>query len=184
MEEISKKLPSRYSWLNLEGQPAMLVEAIKHYGVLEHVGKGSNPDITAWAKEVGVSGWYKDDDIAWCGLFVGVVAKRCGYPHSSAKLLSAVSWASWGQFVPKERAMLWDVLVFSRTGGGHVAFYVGETDAEFLCFGGNQSNAVGFAWVSKSRCIAVRRPIYKIGEPKNIRKIHLTRDGELSTNEA
>lgn len=177
------ELPEKYKWLLNEGAPKMLVEAIRHFGTLEHVGPGSNPDITKWAKEVGVSGWYADDDVPWCGLFVGVVAKRSGYPHT-LNLLSALSWLKWGEGITRGREMLFDVLVFSRTGGGHVGFYVGENDTAFLVYGGNQSNAVGFAWIDKKRLVGARRPIYKIGEPKNVRKVYYELDGELSKNEA
>lgn len=176
-------LPQKYSWLNKEGAPKMLVEALAHYGIMEHVGKGSNVNITQWAKEVGVSGWYTDDDIPWCGLFVGIVAKRAGYAFSSAKLLSALQWAFWGE-ARVGCAKLWDVLVFQRPGGGHVGFYVGENDKAYLVYGGNQSNAVGFAWVAKDRCVAIRKPIYKVGEPSNVRQIKLSETGELSKNEA
>lgn len=176
-------LPEKYAWLEKEGAPKMLVEAIRHYGVLEHPGKGSNPNILAWAKEVGVNGWYLDDDVPWCGLFVGIVVKRAGYPIKM-DLLSALSWAKFGEEVTKGREMLWDILVFTRSGGGHVGFYVGETETAFLVYGGNQSNAVGFTWIAKDRLFAARRPKYKIGEPSNVRKIYLTQDGELSTNEA
>lgn len=178
------KLPSKYSWLAGEGAPKMLKEAIRHYGTLEHPGRGSNASIMSWAKEVGVSGWYTDDDIPWCGLFVGIVASRAGYPFSSAKLLAARQWNTWGNPVPKGEEMLWDVLVFVRPGGGHVGFYVGENSTSYLVFGGNQSNAVGFAWVAKSRLLGARRPVYKIGQPANVRKIMLTGSGELSKNEA
>jgi uncharacterized protein (TIGR02594 family) len=180
---MASPLPEKYKWLYDEGAPKMLVEAIKHFGELEHTGKGSNPNIMGWAKEVGVSGWYADDDVPWCGLFVGVVVKRAGY-KVKADLLSALSWALFGEDVPKGREMLWDILVFKRSGGGHVCFYVGETDTAFLVFGGNQSNAVGFAWVAKDRLVACRRPLYKIGEPPNVRKVLLTQDGVLSKNEA
>ncbi|RQO78108.1 TIGR02594 family protein [Pedobacter sp. KBW01] len=176
-----KTLPEKYSWLSKEGAPKMLVEALKHYGELEHPGKGSNPNILAWANEVGVSGWYTDDDIPWCGLFVGVVAKRCGYAFSAAKLLAAREWINWG--VKAETPMLWDVLVFVRPGGGHVGFYVGENEKAYLIFGGNQSNAVGFTWIEKSRLLAARRPKFNIGQPKNIRKIKLSETGILSINE-
>lgn len=177
-------LPTKYKWLEKEGAPKMLVEALKHYGTLEKKGRGSNPNITRWAQETGVSGWYTDDDIPWCGLFVGVVAKRCGYGFAPGKLLAAREWAHWGQDVPKGREMLWDVLVFQRPGGGHVGFYVGENDKAFLVYGGNQSDSVGFAWIAKDRLISTRRPFYKIGEPDNVRKIMLTETGALSTNEA
>lgn len=178
-------LPTKYAWLANEPAPKMLLEALKHYGVLEKKGKGSNPNIIAWAKELGVSGWYTDDDIPWCGLFVGIVAKRCGYGTLGAMTtLGAKNWLNWGVHVPIEQAMLWDILVFSRPGGGHVGFYVGENNNNFLVYGGNQSNAVGFAWISKNRCVGVRKPEYKIGPPPNIRKILLTFDGNLSEDEA
>ena len=177
-------IPAKYAWLNNEPSPKMLIEALKHFGVLEHVGKGSNANISKWAKEVGVSGWYTDDDIPWCGLFVGMVAKRSGYPFSSAKLLAAKEWINWGTSVNKGREMLWDVLVFVRTGGGHVGFYAGENDTQFLVYGGNQGNAVSFTWIAKNRLLGARRPIYKVAEPDNIRKIILNETGELSVNEA
>lgn len=183
-----KPLPKQYSWLAQERAPKMLVEALRHHGVLEKKGKGSHPDISQWAKEVGVSGWYTDDDIPWCGLFVGVVAKRAGYPFSSAKLLSARAWLEWGEEVPKGREMLWDVLVFSRAGGGanggHVGFYAGENENAFAVYGGNQSNSVSITWIAKSRFLGARRPIYRIGEPDNVRKIVMNASGELSNNEA
>lgn len=176
-------LPSTYAWLADEPAPASLKEALRHYGVMEHPGKGSDPDITAWAKEVGVSGWYTDDDIPWCGLFVGICVKRAGYPFSANRLLAAKEWATYGAAV-KGPALLWDILVFVRPGGGHVGFCVGQTKDAYLVYGGNQSNKVGFAWLEKSRCIAIRRPAYKIGVPPNVRYIGLTATGTLSTNEA
>lgn len=181
---MAKQLPDKYQWLYKEGAPKMLVESLRHYGELEHVGKGSNLNISSWAKEVGVSGWYTDDDIPWCGLFVGVVAKRCGYPLSASKLLAAKEWINWGEPVTKGREMLWDILVFSRPGGNHVGFYVGENENAFLVYGGNQSNAVGLAFIDKSRLLQGRRPKYAVGEPKNVRKIILSYSGEYSTNES
>jgi uncharacterized protein (TIGR02594 family) len=175
------RLPDKYTWLYEERAPKMLVEAIKHYGTLEHVGNGSNPNIMAWAKEVGVLGWYPDDDIPWCGLFVGVVVKRSGYPIKN-DLLSALSWAKFGQ--PAGIVSLWDILIFKRPGGFHVGFCVGENGTAYLVYGGNQSNAVGFTWIAKDRLHAARRPIYKIAQPANIRQIALNETGELSKNEA
>lgn len=176
------QLPNKYVWLLNEGSPKMLVEGLRHYGVLEHTGVGSNPNILAWAKEIGVTGWYKDDDIPWCGLFEGIMAKRSGYPLPSGPL-AALNWANWQSHVPPGSEMFWDVLVFKRKGGGHVGNYVGENDHAFLVYGGNQSNAVGFAWIDKARLYACRRPTWKIAQPPNIRKIILTETGELSTNE-
>lgn len=177
-----KALPAKYSWLLDEGAPLHMVEAIKHYGTLEHIGKGSNPNILKWATETGVSGWYNDDDIPWCGLFVGVCMKRATWPIKT-DLLSALSWAKFGNPVAAGQESYSDLLIFTRPGGGHVGFYVGENKDNFLVYGGNQSNAVGFAWIAKSRLFACRRPKWRSAQPENVRKIHLTFDGTLSTNE-
>lgn len=177
-------LPQKYQWLNNEPAPKQLIEALKHYGTLEVVGKGSNPNIMKWANEVGVSGWYTDDDIPWCGLFVGVVMQRVGYGFKASKLLAAREWNNWGVARPKGEEKLWDILIFQRDGGGHVGFYVGENDNAFLVYGGNQCNAVGFAWIAKNRLLGARHPAYKIGEPSNVRKVLLSETGELSKNEA
>lgn len=176
-------IPAKYSWLEKEMAPKMLLEALEHYGTLEHTGKGSNPNILAWAKELGVSGWYLDDDIPWCGLFEGILVKRAGYQVPKNEL-RALSWADFGQPVEKDQAMLWDILVFKRPGGGHVGNYVGENQNAFLVYGGNQSNAVGFAFIKKERLYAVRRPVWKISQPPNIRKIILSDTGEFSENES
>ncbi len=181
---IRKPLPSKYAWLDQEKAPKVLIEALRHYGVLEHVGKGSNAEISAWAKELGVNGYYTDDDIPWCGLFVGICASRAGYaPPKGLLQLGAKNWLQFGSIVNKGQEMLFDILVFNRDGGGHVGFYILENKDNFLVYGGNQSNSVGFAWISKSRLVGARRPVYKIAQPANIRKIFADYDGTLSSNE-
>lgn len=177
-------LPKAFAWLKNEPGPKMIVEALRHYGVLEHM-KGSNPNIMAWAREVGVRAWYTDDSVPWCGLFIGVVAKRCGYEFPPAKLLSALAWQAWGVPVPNSEAKLGYVMIFSRGKGyGHVALYIGEDAESYYVLGGNQSNAVTITRIEKSRLVAVRKPKYKLGEPSNVRKIYLKAGGALSTNEA
>lgn len=179
-----KQLPLKYQWLSAEHSPKILVEALRHYGILEHKGKGSNVDITAWAKELGVQGFYTDDDIPWCGLFAGIVISRCGYDiPKGLNVLGARHFAAFGTPVKDGDERLFDVLVFKRPGGNHVGFYVGENKNAFLVYGGNQSNAVGFAWIDKKRLVAARRSPWKIAQPGNIRKIMLSETGELSTNE-
>jgi uncharacterized protein (TIGR02594 family) len=184
LNDIKMETLEKYSWLKSESGPAMLKEAISHYGLLECKGTGSNPDIMKWAKEVGVAGWYPDDSVAWCGLFMGICAKRGGFPYNS-QLLSALAWAKWGDHVENEDAMLGDTLVFIRSGGGHVAFYIGESKENYLILGGNQGDAVGLEWISKTRLFAVRRAKWKIAQPNNVRKILLSDSGAvLAHNEA
>lgn len=180
------KLPLKYDWLLSLEIPLELKEALRHHGTLEHVGKGSNPNIMAWAKEVGVSGWYPDDDVPWCGLFKGVCAQRAGWlPKPKYDLLSALSWLAWGVVIDKSQAMLGDTLVFSRNGGGHVGYYIGEDDTHYCVYGGNQSNSVSFTWIDKSRLMGVRRAKWKISQPNGVKKVYLNRSGEVvSKNEA
>lgn len=181
------QLPKQYQWLNaVVGLPNELSLALTHFGVLEHVGKGSNPDIMAWAKEVGVSGWYPDDDVPWCGLFKGINAKRAGWlPKLKADLLSALAWLTWGDAVPAGQEALGDTLIFVRPGGGHVAYYIGEDATHFCILGGNQSNAVTFTWIEKARLKGCRRAHWLISQPVGVKKFYLNRSGEpVSQNEA
>ncbi len=169
-----------YDWLKLETAPKVIVEAMKLYGTKEVVGEADNPVILEWAKELGIS-WYKDDSVPWCGLFVAIVVKRAGKDVVKDPL-RARSWAVFGE--EAERAMLGDILVFVRDGGGHVGFYVGEDDNCYHVLGGNQGDMVKVSRISKTRCIAVRRPIWKVAQPANVRVIKLSADGEVSKNEA
>jgi uncharacterized protein (TIGR02594 family) len=176
-------LPNKYKWLESEGAPRMLVEALRLYGTIETPGAGNTPAIMTWANEVGgnIADVYKADSIPWCGLFMAVVAKRADkeVPKSA---LWALSWSTFG--IHTDNPMLGDTLVFVRNGGGHVGIYVGEDDTAYHVLGGNQSDKVSIARVAKTRLYTARRPEYKIGQPINVRKIILTASGELSTNEA
>ncbi len=189
-------LPKAYAWLANEPGPRMLSEALKLHGTLEKPGTADNPAIIAWADEVALTckssyngwaaDWYTDDSVPWCGLFVAVCAARSSQDRPErfppAKYLAALAWAGWGVTVAKTDAMLGDVLVFVRKGGGHVGLYVGEDATSFHVLGGNQSDAVTISRIDKKRLYAVRRPSYRV-QPANVRKVHLSTGGKLSTNE-
>lgn len=174
-------LPSRYAWLAKELAPKMLVEAIKLHGTLEMPGDKDDPTIMAWAAETGLERVYSHDSVPWCGLFMAVVAKRAGKEIPKDPLW-ALNWANFG--TKQTVAMLGDVLVFRRNNGGHVSIYVGEDDSAYHCLGGNQSDSVNITRVGKSRLYAIRRSIWKIAQPGNVRRIILEAGGELSKNEA
>lgn len=190
-------LDAKYASLSKEPGPLMLLEALKLHGTLEMKGPGNNPVIVAWADEVAKSqstpytrwaaDWYNADSIAWCGLFMAVVAVRAsqGRPERMPppKYLSAADWLNYGKPVAMTDAMLGDVLVFTRDGGAHVAIYVGEDDLYFHVLGGNQSDAVTITRIAKKRCSGARRPIYNV-TPKNVRKIRYSATGPVSMNEA
>lgn len=176
-------LPKEYEWLYKELGPRILVEALKDYGIKETPGKGNTKEIMKWATDLKIS-WYTADSIPWCGLTMGAWAAHADYPFDKNRLLQAVSWKDWGKPIAKDKAMLGDVLTFTRTGGGHVGLYIGEDKDSFCVLGGNQGDAINFTWIAKSRLHSVSRSPFKIGQPANVRKIYLKRTGALSTNEA
>lgn len=173
-------LPAQYAWLSKEDGPRMILEALKLFGTVEAPGSKDNPVILGWASEIGVAKTYSHDSIPWCGLFIGVVAKRAGKKVVDSPLW-ALSWADFGVASPSP--MLGDVLTFKRNGGGHVALYVGEDAGAYHCLGGNQSDKVCITRIAKSRLYRARRPIYS-ATPANVRKVKLVSNGKLSTNEA
>lgn len=182
------QLPAQYQWLNKEPSPKILLEALKHYGVLEHRDKDNNPDILKWAQELGgkVEDVYTADSIPWCGLFIGIVVKRArGVEEVVKDPLWALNWSTYG--VKAECAKLGDILTFVRKTSdgkkaGHVAIYVGEDNEAYHILGGNQSDKVSIARIKKDRLYAIRRPPYK-NQPTNVRSIILSTTGKISENE-
>jgi uncharacterized protein (TIGR02594 family) len=174
-------LPSKYEFLLNEPGPKILVEALRFHGLREKVGKGSNPVILGWAKDLGIGSWYTDDDIPWSGVGMAWVAKQTGRPYPK-EFYRARSWESWG--VKSERASLGDVLSFIRKGGGHVGTYVGEDASNYHVLGFNQSNGCTITRIAKERCTAVRRPEWSIAPPPNRRPVFLSATGPISSNEA
>ena len=169
-----------YDWLKKETAPRILVQAVKHLGVKEIVGKEHNPTILGWARELKLASVYNADEIPWCGLFVAYCCKMAALEVVD-KPLWALSWSNWG-FEPTE-AMLGDVLTFKRNGGGHVGIYVGEDDTHFHVLGGNQGNAVSVSRIDKNRLFKARRTMWKIAQPANVRVIKLEPKGVITTNE-
>ena len=112
-----------------------------------------------------------------------MVVKRAGWDVVAGPLW-ARNWANFGRKVEDGQAALGDVLVFSRDGGGHVGFYVGEDAGYFHVLGGNQSDQVNITRIAKSRCIAVRRPKWRTAQPAGVVKVQLQASGAVSTNEA
>lgn len=181
-------LPAKYSYVGAADAPSLIRFAVPLYGTLEVAGSANNKAILAWADEVEKAIdvahlGYTADSIPWCGLFVGVVAARAGWgDHIPKTPLWARSWAEFGQ--KADVASFGDILVFSRDGGGHVGFYVGEDKDFYHVLGGNQSDAVTITRIAKNRCIAVRRPKWRISQPASVKPIKVGASGPVSKNEA
>lgn len=187
--------PKGYEWLGTAGLlPLVITEWLKIYDTREVPGPGNNPVIMGWAAELIRAGVlkpneYTADSVPWCGLGMAIVCLRAGKPVQAGPL-----WArNWAQYGTKaDRPILGDTLVYSRGTGGHVGTYVGEDDVAFHTFGANQgdigtgakADTVGIARIDKARCIAVRRPPFKLALPASAKPYRLTARGALSRNEA
>lgn len=176
-----KPLPPSYQWLATLQPPRIIVEALALYGVRETAGPTNTPAIMGWAARLGVAKAYVADAVPWCGLFAGIVVLRAGWTPVEAPLW-ARNWAKFGK--PSPEPGLGDVLVFAREGGGHVGFYIAEDSTTFHVLGGNQGDAVSIARIAKTRLVAARRPIWRLGRPASVKRYVLGTSGApLSTNE-
>lgn len=176
---------------------AWIAEARKHIGLKENTSKTAhNPTILAWLERMGqfsgeARAWWREDETPWCGLFVGVCLGEAG------------------RFVVKEwyRAREWEsplmtelarpaygcLVTFTRDGGGHVGFVVGEdARGNLMVLGGNQSNAVSIAPFAKSRVTGYFWPSFwrdkaavkSVPFEERYKLPLLKSNGQVSTNEA
>lgn len=175
-------IPENYKWLYTLVLPRLVSEGLSHFGTKEIPGEKSNPEIISWAKKLGLGNLYKNDDTAWCGLFIAAIVQATDREPVENPLW-AKNWAKWG--IPGTPApMLGDILVFNRDGGGgHVGLYIAEDNISFHVLGGNQANTVNITRIARHRMIACRRPEYK-SQPVAVKRYELNPYGELSKNEA
>jgi len=156
-----------------------IVEAKKHIGLKEIPGTKHNTTILSWLKTL--KAWWSDDETAWCGTFTAHCFNQCKIPVPKY-WMRALAWAEWG--VKLDRPVMGCVVTFSRKGGGHVGFVVGETPDGFLAvLGGNQGNAVSVSKFAKSRVNSYQWPAgYPI--PAWVPLVKVSVAGAVSTNEA
>lgn len=133
-------------------------EARSHIGLREVKGPRHAAEIVQFWRDIKRGG-IKDDETPWCAAFVGAVLERVGI--RSTRFESARSYEAWG--TPLARPVAGCVVVFTRQGGGHVGFVVGEDKAgNLLVLGGNQGDEVNVRAFPRSRATAYRWPD---GEP-------------------
>ena len=159
------------------------------FGTKEAPGDKDNPFIIEMAHEIvrrypelkGNVGWYNHDSIPWCGLAMGYAMAVNGIKPCDAPL-SALAWADWGQKlnIPTSGA----VMVYSRTGGGHVTLYESEDATWYYCRGGNQDDADNVTRIPKSRTIKAIRWPAGVPLPTAGRKIGVTGNAVAAGSEA
>lgn len=158
-------------------EPRWLKTARRYLGTKEIPGAKHSSVIARWLARLGA--WWRDDETPWCGTFVAECLKDAGLPLPR-NWYRAKEWANYGSNLRSTHVAPGAILVFARTGGGHVGFYVGEDHSYFYVLGGNQGNAVSVAKIAKVRCIAIRWPKGEpvIGGPK-----YIAMDAKVTTNE-
>ena len=162
--------------------PLWLSVALAFEGLRETSGPTSNPVILKWARDIDAPGWYKDDDQPWCAVFLNRLFMACQLPMAGTgfDLLRALTFAEWG--VTLVEPALGAVMVFERPQGAHVGLYLGERVDAYRVFGGNTNDAVGPAWLLKTRLRAIRWPLGMVLPTPS--RVLLTADGAVSVNEA
>lgn len=184
------KIPKEYAWLRTVGYlPRHLRVALNLYGTLEAAGSRDNPQIMAWAKACREAGidvkGYTADSVPWCGLFMAYVmleADRVAEAKAIGGTLWALNWSKFGEAGGQPE--LGDILTFTRNGGGHVGFYIGEDSAYYFVLGGNQSDRVNIMRLKKGRMHACRQVPYNVKPASATVRILTGSGAPVSRNEA
>lgn len=161
-------------------QPSWFKTAQGLIGTNEFSGTRNNPTIMEWARKtarfLGIP--YAGDHVPWCGLFMAHVMNENGITPP-AIAVRASAWGSWGTSLSQGTPGA--VLVFTRSGGGHVGLYVSEDDTTYHVLGGNQSDTVNVTRIAKNRLTAIRWPA---GKPASrVGPVYRKFDGKVSQNE-
>lgn len=131
-----------------------LAEAIKYIGQREVKGGKNNPLILSWLQNL--KAWWANDETPWCGVFVANALKntgRCIPTH----WYRAIDYLNCGTSLT--RPAYGCIVIFTREGGGHVGFVVGQDKkGNLMVLGGNQGDAVNIKPFSVSRVSGYRWP--------------------------
>lgn len=159
--------------------PVWLHVARKYVGTAEIPGKQHNPTIGRWLREL--KAWWTDDETPWCGTYVAAVFRETNIALPT-HWYRAKGWLEWG--IKLNQPALGCVVVFERTGGGHVGFVVGtNAQGQLLVLGGNQGNKVSVAAFDPGRSIGFRWPVEAIMDAPQPPP-RLASNVSLSANEA
>lgn len=113
-------------------------EEEKAKGIHEIPGAENEPQVLEYFKATGNLGpsARSMDETPWCSAFANWCLKQAGYEGTNNA--TAHSWLNWGQKIETPRRGC--IVVFKREGGGHVGFFIEETETEIKVLGGNQQN--------------------------------------------
>lgn len=100
----------------------------------------------------------RSDETPWCSAFVNRIMQLAGYRGTNSAW--ARSWLDWGR-EPEDAEFGRGVIVILERGPvfGHAGFLDDWDDNRVRLLGGNQGNAVSYAWFSQDRVIGWRLPV-------------------------
>lgn len=129
--------------------------ARRDLGVTEIPGRNHNPRIVQMAIEVGA--WWRDDEMAWCGVAMGAWILEAGY-QPARPAWRALKWLDWGLEI--EEPCVGAIAIYDRGHGlGHVNTIIGvDHSGRLLGIGGNQGNRVSVAAFDPLRLLGLRWP--------------------------
>lgn len=159
-------------------EPSWVTFGRRFIGLREIPGTEHQPLILEWLYKL--KAWWRDDETPWCGLYVAAVFAESGILLPK-HWMRARDWLNWG--IPLDVPSVGCVVVYSRQGGGHVGFVVGEDqNGNLMTLGGNQSNRVSIAPFARDRVLGFRWPL---GHVIRIAPLPLIESGaKVSLNEA
>ena len=106
---------------------------------------------------------YNHDSIPWCGLSVAYTMAKANIrppfgETDTDRFLWARSWADDPDYTVLKTPRLGCIVVLTRSGGGHVTVYESTSGCNYMCRGGNQSDAINLAAFPKSNVVALVWP--------------------------
>jgi uncharacterized protein (TIGR02594 family) len=151
--------------------PPWLLAMRSMNGLSEKPGSADETKILAMADEIArifpdmksYCDGYNHDSIPWCGLCVADCTAKSGIrpPFGSSdtdRFLWARSWADDPNYTVLKTPRLGCIVVLTRSGGGHVTLYESTSGSNYMCRGGNQSDAINLAAFPKSNVVALVWP--------------------------
>jgi uncharacterized protein (TIGR02594 family) len=135
-------------------EPDWLTVARRDIGQREVLGPNDSTWLRRMWARLGAS-WLLGQP--WCGGAVAtwLASQGIKYPKDYFR---AMAWADWG--VPLDTPVVGCVVVFKRTGGGHVGLVTGEDEkGRLLVLGGNQRDSVSIAPFDTDRVVGYFWPL-------------------------
>lgn len=150
--KCTRSHPMLHPWIKIAKQ---------ELGIHEVPGPGDNPRVVEYLKSTTLPAPDNhNDETSWCSAFVNWCVEQAGVKGTNSAW--ARSWLKWGRELKEEDSMdEWTgcICVLERGPNfGHVGFLMDWDDDRVKLLGGNQGDAVSYAWFPNERVLGFRVP--------------------------